>query len=208
MKLIIFGASGRTGRHIVDSALQSGHTVTAFVRTRSSIHQSHPNLVVVEGDVLRTEDIDRAIRHHDMVISSLGITSTSSKTICSEGIKRILTAMAQNKVQRLIAISEASVSESLSKLPMLGRAVIRLLLDKQAIEDKELMEQYMKNSGLDWTIVRPPFLTNGPLKGKYRAGESADLKLTSTISRADLADFIVKQVNSRQSIKKAVAIHY
>jgi len=208
MKLIIFGANGRTGRHLVEGALQSGYTVTAFVRSRNRVSISYPKLAVVEGDVLDFASVDRAVRGHEAVISALGITSSSGPAICSEGILRILSAMKQNDVRRLVAVSEASVSATLNQLPKIGRAMIRLILDQQAIADKERMEQYMKNSGIDWTIVRPPFLTNGPARGNYRAGEALDLKLTSTISRADLADFILRQVNANEYTQKAVAIHY
>ncbi|WP_028776865.1 NAD(P)-dependent oxidoreductase [Shimazuella kribbensis] len=209
MKVVVFGANGRTGQHIVNMALQNGHRVTAFIRTQSDAFISHPNLSIVKGDVLCAEDVEHAIRKQEVVISSLGITSKQRKTICSEGIQQIVPAMEKYQVKRLIAISEASVTESLDKVSIINRSFIRLILDKTAIQDKEDMEAVIRNSSLDWTIVRPPFLTNGPLKKQYRTGDSGNLKLTSTISRADLADFMVDQiVDTNQTIKKAIAIHY
>ena len=193
MRIVIFGASGRTGRHLVRQALDRGHAVTAFVRNPAKMDVSHENLSIFKGDVLHTEEVDAAVTWQDAVLSALGLTKGSPKTICADGVKNIIAAMKKHGVKRLIVESAYGVGNTRNKV---FYARVLWLIIKDRIKDKEAMEREIEGSGLEWVIARPVALTDGQKTGLYRAGLDLKLSFFPRVSRADVADFMLSQLES------------
>ncbi|MFP4597278.1 MAG: NAD(P)-dependent oxidoreductase [Persicimonas sp.] len=196
MKIAIFGATGKTGSHLVEQALEAGYEVTAFVRDPSKLEVDPERLRIVEGDVREAESVARAIEGADVVISALGHTPTSKDDILSVAADHILAAMQEHEVERFITLLGAGVSlpgdpSSLGRKVM--RGMMKLMVGKM-LEDAQAHADKVRDSDLAWTIVRPPRLTDGLHTGEVEAGY---LKLgpSNKISRADLAEFMLSQVD-------------
>ncbi len=194
MNVIVFGATGTTGSAVVKEALGRGHMVTGFVRTPSKMTLSHNNLLVFQGDVLNIASVREAVKGHDAVVVALG--AGLKGTVRAQGTHHIITAMQENNIDRLIVQSSLGVGDSRDNLNFYWKYVMFGMLLRNAYEDHVLQEDYVKQSGLDWTIVRPGALTEGALTGgKYRHGfPSTDKTTALEISIADTAEFIVKQL--------------
>ena len=195
MRLAVFGASGRTGRPLVEQALAAGHEVTAFVRDLSKLSMSHERLTVVEGDVKEYAKVQDAITGADAVLSVLGHTKSSAKDVQTMGTENIVAAMEESSVRRLVSLTGAGVGDPEDEPKLFDRAITGLLklLQKDMLEDAEGHARVIEKSGLDWTIVRGPMLTEGEKKGEYRVGYVGKNSGTK-ISRADVADFMLRQV--------------
>lgn len=198
MKIFIAGASGKTGRHAVIQALESGYEVTALVRDPVKLLITDPNLTVVVGDIMHTETFANSLQGHDVVISAIGVTGGSlfndkPTLLYSTGSANLLAAMEQHGVKRFFCISASAVEVSPEAswfIRKVTKHVIQKLL-KKMYDDIRRMEQIVKASNTNWTIMRPPQLTNGPLTGKYRTATGHYLKNCFKISRADLANAII-----------------
>lgn len=201
MNVVVFGASGRTGRIIVDQALAKGHAVTAFVRTHLE-GMEHPKLRMVTGDVLDQDAVDAAVAGQQAVVSAIGPRTSRPETICSESIARIIEAMKRQGVARLLCITSADEPEASA----LFGGLVRPLFLKHVYADKELQEGAVFKSGLDWTIVRPSILRDAPRAGGYRLAIGNTPRGGWKVSRADLADFIVRELGRKDYIHQAVAI--
>jgi len=207
MKIAVFGANGPTGRQVVSQALDAGHEVTAFVRDPVAFGISRQRLRVVAGDTMRDGAcISDAVAGQDAVVSALG----RGKRLRAEGLMRaslgsIISAMERHGVRRLIVVSAFGVGESRRDAPLLARIMHRLLL-ADLFADKEAAEEDLRRSGLDWTIVRPVMLTDGPLTARYRAAERLQLAGIPRISRADVAHFVVSQLGSADYLHKAAVL--
>lgn len=204
MKLVVFGASGKTGIHIVKQALGQGHEVTAFVRDVLKLSVKHENLTAVTGNVLNSEDVEAAIQNQDAVLVALGTSTTSKNTLRSDGTKNIIDAMQKATAKRLIVMTTMGAHDSWAQLTFAGKAFFRTML-KHVKADHELQEDYVKASGLDWTIVRPSGLTDGEQNGNYKVGTDSNLK-AARIARADVAEFMIKQLHNDTWMHKAVSI--
>jgi putative NADH-flavin reductase len=207
MNVIVFGAAGNTGRTLVTQALAQGHRVTAFVRRPERLQIEHAALRVVRGDVADTAAVEGALPGHDAVISVLGNSPPlKPDPALVNGIRQIVRAMERNGPRRLIYLSNLTVREGRKQLGLLFRLLFVPIL-RAELADQEEKESAIRNSTLDWTIVRPPKLTDGPATGSYRHG--CDIRATSiipTISRADVADFLLRQLADRSYIHKAPAV--
>ncbi|MDA8388367.1 MAG: SDR family oxidoreductase [Nitrospiraceae bacterium] len=197
MKIVIFGASGRTGRHLVRQALDRGHAVTAFVRDPAKPGISHGNLSLFKGDALHPGEVEAAVKGREAVLSALGFSKGSPQTICADGIRHIISAMEKHGVKRLIAESAYGAGNTRKK----GfYARLLWLLIKDRMRDKEEMERQIEGSGLAWVIARPVALTDGEKAGPYRAGPGLKPGLFPTVSRAGVADFMLSQLESDRFI--------
>ncbi len=193
MNVIVFGATGTTGKEVVAQALEQGHTVTAFVRNPAKVEQTHPNLKVAQGDVLNPDDVATAVQGQDAVLSSLG--AGPNGTVRSQGTQNIIEAMQQANVRRLISQSTLGVGDSRSNLNAYWKYLMFGLLLRRAYADHNRQEAFIRQSNLDWTIVRPGALTNGDRTGTYRHGFAAtDKAITLKISVADVAEFMLSQL--------------
>ncbi len=204
MKVLIFGASGETGRLLVSAGLQQMHGITAFVRHPSMLKIKHENLGLFQGDVSNYKSVEAALDGHDGAISALGASTPFGRdSTIVKGIDNIVCAMQRQKVNRFIYQSFFGVNEFRSELSFFLDKIVPLALNG-SIKDHEAKEEFIINSNLMWTIVRCAMLTNGPATGKYREGEHiTSTALLPTISRADVADFMIKQLtDSRYNYKK------
>ncbi|MDA8089486.1 MAG: SDR family oxidoreductase [Nitrospiraceae bacterium] len=199
MKIVIFGASGRTGRHLVRQALDRGHAVTAFVRNPAKMDVSHENLSIFKGNVLHLGEVDAAVKEQDAVLSALGFTKGTPKTICADGLRNIIAAMKKHGVKRLIVESAYGAGNTRNK----GfYARVLWLIIKDRILDKEEMEREIEGSGLEWVIARPVALTEGEKTGSYRAGLDLKLGFFPRVSRADVADFMLSQLDDDKFVRE------
>jgi putative NADH-flavin reductase len=207
MNVLIFGASGATGKHLVRQALDQQHQVTAFVRDPAKLDIRHEHLKLEVGDVINYNAVENAIRGKDAVISALGAKSPFKfDQIVVDGMRNIIKAMKKTNVERLIYLSFIGATESRKNAGFVIRYVAPRLL-KTEIKGHALREQMIKESSLKWTIVHAPTLTNGPKKGQYQSDEN--LKTTSfvvSISRADVADFMLRQLNDKSYLNKTVRL--
>ena len=210
MKILIIGATGGTGRAIVEQALDQGHAVTAFVRNPSKVTIKREQLVVVKGNVLDYDSVDHAVQGHDAVVSALGHKQFFLKnTILSDGVKNIIRAMEKHKVKKLIFESSLGVGDSSGELGFYYTLFVIPFIIFFYYKDKELAERCIMESSLDWTIVRPGQLTNGKRRGVYREGLNVgNWFSTVRISRADVADFMLKQLTDNSYLKKTPGVAY
>lgn len=207
MKVIIFGATGRIGGHLVQQALAQGHMVTAFVRDPGKIQVKHENLRMAKGDVMDPVAVANAISGQDAVLCSLG--SGRRGVIRSEGTHHIIQGMEKTGVKRLICQTTLGAGDSKGNLNFLWKYIMFGLLLKEAYNDHERQEQYVFQSRLNWTIVRPAAFTDGPKTGVYRHGFSAHEKnLTLKISCADVADFMLRQLKDDTYLRKTPGLSY
>lgn len=208
MRILIFGATGGTGRFLVKQGLEKGYTITAFVRDLNGLKIKHKNLSIIQGNVLNAEDVENAVKGQNVVISVLGNKASSAlwkpNTIISDGVRNIISGMKKYKVKRLLFVASFGVNEEIF-LP--EKIVIKTVL-KSIFADIPKQEQLIKKSGLDWTLVHPARLVDTPGTGEYNMGEHLPLGLFSKISRADVADFLLKNVDSTNFICKTVTISY
>lgn len=209
MKLVIFGATGGTGRQLVAQALEAGHAVTAYVRTASKLNMQHPNLTIVQGNILNAPAVLAVVFGKDAVLSALGSRKTGLPDLI-QGTRNILAAMHECDVRRSLWVSSFGVGASLRQMNWLAQHVIVGGFLRAAIAEKEIQEQLITESEGDWTIVRPGGLTDGPRTGVYRVIPSdATTKVgRPTIARADVADFILKALAEGAYIRQAVGLTY
>jgi putative NADH-flavin reductase len=209
MKIIVFGASGRTGRELVKQGLDLGHEVTAFVRNPAKLNIAHKNLNVIQGDVINYRDVDNAVKRNDAVISALGASSPFryDQSIV-DGLVNIIQALHANNISRLIYMSFVGVKQSRNQAGFVIKYIAPKLLATE-IAGHEAREHLIRKSELNWTIVRPPTLTNGKGIGLYRAGEKLSTGgFTVTISRSDVADFMLSQLTDNSYLKKSPVVMY
>jgi len=206
MKLIIFGATGGTGRQCVDQALAQGHQVTAFVRQSAALTVQHPDLTIIQGDITDQDAVQRAIPGHDVVISALG--TRGGPAVLPEGTRNVLEAMASHGVRRSLWVSSFGAGDSLQQMGWLSQTLIVKGLLRQAIQEKNAQEQIILASGGDWIIARPGGLTDGPLTGTYRVTGPGDKVGRPSISRADVADFMLKNLADTRYARRAVGLTY
>jgi putative NADH-flavin reductase len=195
MKLLVFGSTGGTGREIVAQALEQGHVITAFARNPAAITTKHENLKVVQGDVLDYSTVEAATKGQNAVLSALGARSLGRTTLLSTGTQNIIRSMKKDGIRRFVCESSLGVGDSKGQLGWLFDWIVHPLVLRHIYRDKEVQEQYIKESDLDWIIVRPAALTKGRRTGVYRCGlRCTDRSLIPKISRADVADFMLKQL--------------
>jgi len=210
-KLIVFGATGGTGREVVKQALDRGHEVTIIVRNPMSFSIQHPRLKIVQGDVLQLSTFASYMRGIDAVISCLGVgNSRQPTTLYSTGIENIISAMETADVKRLICISAGALYVN-KQMGFFVRVLTKLVLQKilkEMYADMRLMEHIVEESKLKWTIVRPPMLKNKPFTGVYRTAIAGHIKRPFSIARADLADFMLNILTNSKSFGTIAEISY
>ncbi|MEU5759310.1 SDR family oxidoreductase [Nocardia sp. NPDC047648] len=205
MKIAVFGATGTVGRLVVEQALREGHEVTAFTRSAASVTQRHDRLRVVEGDVLDTDSVQRAVQGQDAVLISLG--NGRKGVVRAGGTAAIIDAMNRTGVKRLICQTTLGVGDSRGNLNFLWKYVMFGLLLRPAYADHVRQEEYVLASDLDWTIVRPSAFTDGPATGSYRRGFPAgEGGLSLKIARADIADFMIEQLTDTTYLRQTPGI--
>jgi putative NADH-flavin reductase len=197
MKVIIIGATGRSGFIVTEKALEQGHAVTALVRNPSKLNISHPRLTVISGNVLDYSSVDLAMAQQEAVLCALGMGQSSPKTALSEGMKNIVKAMEKHGVRRIIC--ELSVGIDNRPLPP-G-------FDEIAAEHRRQLS-ILRQTHLDWIAVCPPIITEYAATGQYRLIANVMPQGFVQISKFDLADFMLSQLMSDEYLQKTVGIAY
>jgi len=209
-RILIFGASGRTGLQLVEQALEAGHFVTAVVRSPEKFALGHKNLYVHKGDVLDLNSFNHVMKGHDVILSALGATSTAPTTVFSEGVRNMIQAMNVSGLSRLVVLSALAV-EINPIMPWWQRLFIRYILQpilKNMYADTLKMEYILKQSRLDWTIMRPPQLVDKKVSGQYRVEVGNHLSGANRISRADLAHYIIHHLFDERIYRTTVEMAY
>jgi putative NADH-flavin reductase len=209
MKVVVFGSTGSIGQHVVHQALRQGHVVTAFTRNPDKLQIRDPNLTIVQGDVLNSNAVEKAVRGQDAVICVLGGGKQLTGTIRSEGTQQIIQAMKTMGIRRLICQSTLGAGDSWGNLDFYWKYIMFGFILRKVFTDHERQEALVKNSELDWTIVRPGAFMDGPLTGQYRYGfPGTERNIRLKISRADVADFILKQLSDWSSLHQTSSLSY
>jgi len=200
MRLFLVGATGRTGLALTRQALERGHTVTTFVRSPEKMSVRADRLHVLAGDVFDEAALARALGGHDAVVSTLGATSRAPTTVYGDAARSIVHAMQGNGVERLLVVSSALLYPKLGGL--LGDFARYTL--RNALADARRMEALVAASDLDWTIVRPPRLTDAEPAARYRVNEGPPH--AGSIARADLARCLLDAASETAYSRKVVGV--
>jgi putative NADH-flavin reductase len=209
MNLLIIGATRGIGRCLLEQALAAGHAVTALVRHPQRLAQNEERLRVIQGDILDPEAVERAVVGQEAVCITIGIGITLGPVqVFSQGTANVLAAMRRQNVRRLICITGIGAGDSQGHGGFFYDRIIHPLLLKTLYADKDRQEALIRASDADWTIVRPGFLTHGPLTRKYRV--ITDLRGISAgkISRADVADFILDELATPRYLRQTPLLTY
>ena len=210
MKIAIFGASGATGRLLTERCLAAGYEVSALVRRPAEFAYAG-RVRVVEGSAFDAEAVQRTVDGADVVLSALGARSLRKEDVLERAVPLIVDAMQQSGVRRIIALGSAgAMGDSLKKQPawrrwFVQRIVYNTLL-KWPVASQAAQWKTLSGSGLDWTMVMPPMLTNGAGRGTYRVDGEALPRNGVRISREDVADFMMAQIGSAEWVGKGVYI--
>ncbi len=206
MKIAIFGGTGKTGQHLVRQALDAGHDVVLLARTPSHVAMQHENLSVNQGDIQDAACVDETIKGVDAVISVLGPRSNKPEFAITKGFDNILNAMQRHNVRRLILSAGAGVRDPQDRPKPIDHffGFLLNLLSKNAVEDMKQVVQKVRQSDRDWTVVRVPMLTDDPAQRTLKVGYVGDI--SPRLSRADMAAFMLKQLDDPTYLKKAPAI--
>jgi uncharacterized protein YbjT (DUF2867 family) len=202
MRIALFGATGGTGMQVLEQALAAGHSIQALARDPGKL-APHEGLSVMQGDVLDQAATDACVEGTDAVICVLG-TKPGNEPVEAAGTGRILAAMDKHGVRRLIAVSSMGVGDSIDQINFAFRVIMNLTL-KRIMQAKAEQERLIMASDTDWTIVRPGGLTDGPRTDRYQAGTEKSIKATR-VSRADVADFVLKQLADDTYVRQAPAV--
>jgi len=206
-KVVIFGATGGVGRELVKQALEQRHTVTAFVRDPVKVTMNHTNLKLAQGDVLDATAVERAVTGQDSVFCVLG--AGMKGTVRAEGTRHIVQAMEKTGVRRLICQSTLGVGDSRNNLNAYWKYVMFGMLLRRAYADHVAQEKIVRQSQLEWTIIRPAAFTDGEHTGQYQHGfASSDKSISLTIARADVADFLLKQLADTRYLYQTPGVSY
>jgi putative NADH-flavin reductase len=209
MRIAIFGATGRTGKHLIEQALSQGHSVTAFARTPGKLSVSQPQLHIVQGDVLKAESVEMAVKGQDVVLSVLGLKHSGPSTTLVEGTENIIRAMKKHGVERLLCVLTAGFLDEQAD-SMMARLLIWFyrLNAKAYLTPARLQYQLLQQSGLKWTAIRAVLLNEGASKGHYRVAEVDIPKGGYQINTGDMAEFMLQQLSSDEFVGCAPVIVY
>ncbi len=209
--VLVFGATGRTGKIIVKMLLKEGYNVRAFVRTLGEVsHIVHENFHVSQGDVRNAKAVEEAVKNSDIIVSALGNIRILKNRIISNGVTNIIAAMKQHDKDRLIFMSSLGVGDSKWQLGWVHNLIYLPTFLYNTFKDKERQEKIIHESGLAWTIVRPAhFFFFFPFPFRYRVCVMPSRpRILPIMSRYHTADFIVKECKNNQYIQKNAALSY
>jgi putative NADH-flavin reductase len=212
MKILVFGATGKTGMEVVKQALEKGNEVRAFVRNPQKMTLSNEKLTLVQGDVTDAGAVMSAVVDVDGVIIALGASADmQADIVMAEGTANIISAMQQHGVKKVVIQSSYPMSgyeDGISFLKQAGMGDEQIAMIRPVLDDKKKQIELTLASGLEFVIVKPMMLTDEAGTGKYRVTENPEIKPGDKISRADVADFMIKALTDSQLVGKIITIAY
>jgi putative NADH-flavin reductase len=208
MELTVFGATGRTGRPLVEEALARGHDVTAFVRDAGSLPTGRDRLTTVEGDAYTGEGVETAVAEADAVLSALGQTSAGPDDLLAVAGGHVLDAMEGHDVDRFVTLVGAGVRTEGEQVSLTGRLIgwLLKLLNPAVLADAEAHVADVRGRDLGWTVVRAPRLSEADARGSYRTGDVTPGR--TAVARADVADFMLDVVVEDRYVRDLPKITY
>ena len=207
MRLLILGATGPTGRNLLEQALAAGHEVTALVRNPARLTMTQARLASVIGDATDLRALESAMTGQEAIVSALGAGNSLRAEIASPAVAALIPAMRARALKRVIFLSAFGVGETFAQASLLQRLAYRTML-RRIFADKTKADAMLRQSGLDWTLVYPTVLTNGARVGTYRVGERMAMSGLPKISRADVASFMLEQLSSADWVRRTAVISY
>jgi putative NADH-flavin reductase len=207
-KIAVFGATGDTGEQIVEQALQAGYEVVAYARNPSKLNVSNEHLTVIQGELSDAALIETALRGTSAVLSALGPRGGSKNKPLTQGMQNIIGAMKKQGVRRIIITSTLSAKDIKDKPSLRTKAMVNLvkITMHAAYEDIVNAAEIVRASDLEWIILRLALLNNKPKSGKVKAGYVGTGEVGAQISRADIAGFMLKQIEDTKYLREAPAI--
>jgi len=210
LRIIVIGANGGIGKQVVELALKEGHHVIAFLRDRTKLMITHPNLKIAEGDLMKPGSIEPFLETSDVVISAIGNSSLKKTTLYSQGNQNLIHTMERAGTERVFFISASGIDVNPSHSFIIRFATKYILqkILKHMYADLERMESLVKRSPLNWTIVRPPRLTDESVTGNYRVAINRFIENPMTISRADVAHYMIHHLLTKEIFRTTVELAY
>ena len=205
MHVLIIGASKGIGLETTVQALDAGHNVRAFARSAATIGLSNSRLEKVRGDALKAEDVATALTGMDVLIQTLGVGLSDlfrPVHLFSDATRVLVPAMKARGVKRLISVTGFGAGDSRASISWIQRLPFQIVFGR-AYEDKSLQERLIEESGLDWTVARPGVLTGGPRTGRFKILSESSLWRNGIISRSDVAEFLVRQIEDQTYVRQA-----
>jgi putative NADH-flavin reductase len=206
MKVLVLGATGGVGQHILKLGIERGHELTALVRKPEKLKSWESRVRIVKGDALNKRALEEAVRGQDASIYSIGVKTIGRTTLFSESTRILIDAMERNKVKRLVCITGVGAGETKGHGGFLYDRIIYPLITKRVYEDKELQEMMIQKSSLDWVIVRPAVFREGTASGKLQAVTDVRGVTLRRVSRAEVAAFVLEQLTEDRFLRKPVFI--
>lgn len=211
MQILMIGGTGGTGQQLIRQALDQGHKVTALARNPNALAINHEHLTIAQGDVLNMDALARAVAGQEAVLSALGVKGFGGFrriTLYSEGGRNIIRTMEQQGVKRFICVTSGGVEDQDPSFGLVYKLIFKPLLLQNAYNDMKRFEAEVRASALDWVVVRPTQLTDEPRTGVYRISPRFAPPGGTQISRADLADFMLKQLSDTQYVHGTPTLAY
>ena len=209
MNILIIGATRGIGAKLLDQALSMKNEVTVLARNPAGVERKNDLLRMVGGDILDADAVDSAAEGQDAVCVTIGRGPTRKPvTMFSEGTRNVIAAMERHSISKLLCVTGIGAGDSKGHGGFLYDKIINPLLLKTIYEDKEIQERLVMESSLEWVIVRPGFLTNGPRTEKYRALTKLKGVTAGKISRADVAHYILSQLGSMTNLGETPLLTY
>ncbi|GMQ79112.1 MAG: SDR family oxidoreductase [Anaerolineae bacterium] len=218
MNILVIGATRGIGKQLLLQALDRGYIVTVLARRPEKLDVQNDRLKVIQGDIVKSEAVEKAVEGQDAVCICIGIkpttylslyySTTKPVNVFSEGTKNVITAMKKHGVPLLLAITGIGAGDSKGHGGFLYDKIFLPFMLKKLYADKDRQESLIKSSGLDWIIIRPGFLTNGPLTEKYKVFTKLDGVKAGKISRADVAHFMLEEHVAKKYLRKTPLLTY
>lgn len=197
MRILIIGATSGIGARLLEQSPDRGYAATVLARKPERVSAGAEDTRIIAGDIRDADAVHEAVKHQDVVCVTIGISPAFKPvSVFSEGTRNVISAMNRHDVNKLVCVTGIGAGDSRNHGGFLYDRIVLPLLLKNIYEDKDRQESIIKNSGLDWLIVRPGFLTDGPLTGRYRAVTDYRGVTAGKISRSDVAHFILEEIES------------
>lgn len=207
MNIVIFGGTGGTGLELLKQAIARGHEVTALVRDPARVGMTDTRLRILKGDVLDPNAVRAAVTGTQAALSALGVRlGQPPGTVRSEGTRNIVAALSDAGVRKFVSVSTVGVGDSVGRLTFWARLLLPRLIGAERLEEADRQERIIRQSGLDWVILRPSRLVDDPAKGEYRIGLDLHTGMTSKLTRADLAASLLDQLESDRFVRQTPTV--